>query len=174
MMLGHLTIAGFAELFVSAGVVAFLQRSDPSLLRATAGKGVSRTGNSDRRERSRSCGRSGGPRPSCCVLTPLGILAAGSAWGEWTASDYANSAARRQIAATTLHAPLPSSAPQVWSDLLPVDRPFARYAPPYVRSAAFGYLLSAMFGAGLVTLACYLVVRLMRGFVVGRPRQPAV
>ena len=32
MMLGHLTIAGVAELIVSAGVVAFLQKSDPSLL----------------------------------------------------------------------------------------------------------------------------------------------
>ena len=30
MMIGHLTIAGFAEFFVSAGVVAFLQRSDPA------------------------------------------------------------------------------------------------------------------------------------------------
>src|SRR5580658_496231 len=33
MMLGHLTIAGIAELVVSAGVVAFLQKSDPSLLK---------------------------------------------------------------------------------------------------------------------------------------------
>jgi cobalt/nickel transport system permease protein len=32
--------------------------------------------------------------------------------------------------------------------------PFARYAPPYIRSAAFGYLLSAVFGTGLVVLAC--------------------
>ena len=31
MMIGHLTIAGLAELAVSAGVVAFLQRSDLSL-----------------------------------------------------------------------------------------------------------------------------------------------
>ena len=37
MMIGHLTIAGLAELVVSAGVVAFLQQSDPSLLKATAG-----------------------------------------------------------------------------------------------------------------------------------------
>src|SRR5579864_1543625 len=37
MMIGHLTIAGLAEMFVSAGAVAFLQRSDPALLRATAG-----------------------------------------------------------------------------------------------------------------------------------------
>src|ERR1700692_581904 len=32
MMLGHLTVAGLAELMVSAGVVAFLQGTDPSLL----------------------------------------------------------------------------------------------------------------------------------------------
>src|SRR6201996_1030875 len=36
MMLGHLTIAGVAEAFVSAGVVAFLQRSDVAALTATA------------------------------------------------------------------------------------------------------------------------------------------
>jgi cobalt/nickel transport system permease protein len=30
--------------------------------------------------------------------------------------------------------------------------PFARYAPPYIRGAAFGYLLSAMFGAGLIVV----------------------
>ena len=56
--------------------------------------------------------------------------------------------------------------------------PFARYAPPYIRSASFGYLLSAMFGVGLVMLACFLVIRLMRGFVVvdrkARPQQPAL
>jgi cobalt/nickel transport system permease protein len=37
MMIGHLTIAGLAELAVSAGVVAFLQRSDLSLLRVWRG-----------------------------------------------------------------------------------------------------------------------------------------
>src|SRR5207237_5625633 len=41
MMIGHLTVAGLAELFVSAGVVAFLQQSDISLLRATSGLGKS-------------------------------------------------------------------------------------------------------------------------------------
>src|SRR3954470_726833 len=36
MMIGHLTIAGLAELVVTGGVVAYLQRSDPSLLKQTA------------------------------------------------------------------------------------------------------------------------------------------
>src|SRR5579863_5751784 len=36
MMIGHLTIDGLAEMVVSAGVVAYLQRAEPSLLRTTA------------------------------------------------------------------------------------------------------------------------------------------
>jgi cobalt/nickel transport system permease protein len=37
MMIGHLTFAGLAELALTAGVVAYLQRADISLLRRTAG-----------------------------------------------------------------------------------------------------------------------------------------
>ena len=36
MMIGHLTFAGLAELITAGGVVAYLQRSDPSLLKLTA------------------------------------------------------------------------------------------------------------------------------------------
>src|SRR5579872_2317839 len=36
MMAGHLTVAGLAEMVVSGGVVAYLQRMEPNLLRATA------------------------------------------------------------------------------------------------------------------------------------------
>ena len=36
MMIGHLTIAGLAEMVVSAGVVAYLQGAEPALLRTTA------------------------------------------------------------------------------------------------------------------------------------------
>src|SRR4029078_2678255 len=36
MMIGHLTFAGLAELVITGGIVAYLQRSDPSLLKLTA------------------------------------------------------------------------------------------------------------------------------------------
>src|SRR5205823_13391022 len=36
MMIGHLTFAGLAELIVTGGVVAYLQRMDVSLLKLTA------------------------------------------------------------------------------------------------------------------------------------------
>jgi cobalt/nickel transport system permease protein len=87
------------------------------------------------------------------VLTPLGILAAGSAWGEWMASDYADAATRHQIASASFNRPVPEHAPQGLERLSSLwTAPFARYAPPYIRGAAFGYLLSAMFGAGLIVV----------------------
>ena len=135
MMMGHLTIAGFAELFVSAGVVAFLQTSDPSLLMATAGRGIAPVESSTRPRSLRPLWLG---LAVLMMLTPLGILAAGSAWGEWVASDFANPAARQQIAATTMHAPLPQQTPAGLERLSTVwTAPFARYAPPYVRSASF-------------------------------------
>jgi cobalt/nickel transport system permease protein len=159
MMIGHLTIAGLAELFVSAGAVAFLQRSDPGLLRATAGLHAGEA----------SQARAGALRPlwvalgTLMILTPLGILAAGSAWGEWVASDYANPAIRQQIAKSSFHQAPPSAAPQGLERLASLwTAPFARYAPPYVRSATFGYLLSAMFGVGLVLLGSFGVGMVLR------------
>ena len=158
MMLGHLTIAGFAELTVSAGVVAFLQRSDPFLLAKTAGRALALT--------EPASGRSLRPLwvglGALLISTPLGVLATGSAWGEWMARDFSDPAARSQIAAAAFHQAAPLHAPaglerwsQVWT------APFARYAPPYIRSAALGYLLSAMFGAGLILLACLTIGRLL-------------
>ncbi len=169
MMIGHLTIAGIAELVVSAGVVAFLQKSDPSLLKATSGAanpGRSRlSAGSTVRERPGA----GSLRPlwlglcALMILTPLGILAAGSAWGEWMASDFSNPAVRRQIAASSFQQAAPLHAPEGLARLSSVwTAPFVRYAPPYVSSAAFGYLLSAMFGAGLVMLASLAVGRFIR------------
>jgi len=161
MMIGHLTIAGLAELVVSAGVVAFLQQSDPSLLKTAAGP-VEKTeevptGRATLRPLWVALG-------VLMTLTPLGILAAGTAWGEWVASDFANPTARQEMAAASLRQAPPTRAPEGLERLAGLwTAPFARYAPPMVRSAAFGYVLSAMFGTGLVVLASLGVSRLARG-----------
>jgi cobalt/nickel transport system permease protein len=106
------------------------------------------------------------------LLTPLGILASGSAWGEWMARDFSNPAVRHQIAATSFNQAAPLHAPEGLARLSQVwTAPFASYAPPYIRSAAFGYLLSAMFGAGLILLACLLVGRLLERRERNHPRQ---
>lgn len=162
MMIGHLTIAGLAELAVSAGVVAFLQRTDLSLLRSTAGK-VVEDGARLPLATARPLRALWAGLAVLMVLTPLGILAAGSAWGEWMASDYSNPAMRSQIAAASFNHLAPQQAPQGLQRLSSVwTAPFARYAPPYIRGAGFGYLLSAMFGAGLIVLAFLMLGRFTR------------
>ncbi len=161
MMIGHLTVAGLAELVVSAGVVAFLQQSDPSLLKGTAGAVNEAEDMRPARAALRPLWVALGV---LMTLTPLGILAGGTAWGEWVASDFATPAIRRQIAAASQHQAPPQTAPAGIEKLASLwTAPFARYAPPMVRSEAFGYLLSAMFGTGLVVLASLGVGRLARG-----------
>ncbi len=163
MMLGHLTIAGIAEFVLTGGVVAFLQRTDPALLAATAGPGA--RSNPD----AATAGSPGSLRPLwvalglLLVLTPLGLLAGGSAWGEWSASQLASPAAQHAIADASLHHALPSVPPAGLERLATVwTAPFPDYAPPLLRSRALGYLLSAMFGTGLVVLATIGVAALLR------------
>jgi cobalt/nickel transport system permease protein len=159
MMIGHLTIAGLAELVVSAGVVAYLQRADPALLKTTAP----------------SAALSGHPAASSTrplwialaalmVLTPLGILTAGSAWGEWSPQDFADTTTRHEIAAASGQTAPPAAAPVGMQRLSAFwTAPMPRYAPPFLKSAGFGYLLSAVAGTGLTIL-----VFLLAGWVLRR------
>ena len=149
MMIGHLTIAGGAEAVLSGGVLAYLLRSESPLVAHL----------------QRQDGQVAGMRPlwvALCLLllaTPLGVLAAGSAWGEWSARDLGDTHARQQIAAQSLNHALPTQVPSGLERLSSVwTSPFPQYAPTFVRSASFGYLLSAMFGVGLI-LGVWLLVR---------------
>ncbi len=87
MALGHLTFAGIAEAVVTGGVVAYLQRADPSLLKTTA-PDASDAGMVPTKGRA-------GWKPLAvgllllAVLSPLGLLATGTAWGEWGADEVA-------------------------------------------------------------------------------------
>jgi cobalt/nickel transport system permease protein len=161
MMLGHLTIAGVAELVLTAGVVAFLQKSDVALLAGGAGANVPRG--------SAAEDRAVGLRPLwlllgvLLVLTPLGLLAAGTAWGEWSASDFNNPQARAAMAAASGGQAAPTAPPGGLQRLSTVwTAPLPDYAPPFLRSAWLGYLLSAMFGTGLVLLAVAGIAALVR------------
>ncbi len=156
MMLGHLTLAGIAELFLSAGVVAYFQRTNPSLLRLTA-PGASAADDSLGFAAGQSTWRAIRPLWTALalllVLTPLGILAAGTAWGEWSARDLADPHSRQMITAASGNAALPLQAPQGLERLYSVwTAPFPQYAPAFVRRPAVGYALSAMFGSGLIIL----------------------
>jgi cobalt/nickel transport system permease protein len=122
MMIGHLTIAGLAEMVVTGGVVAWLQRSEPQLLAATA-PGA---------DMARSAKSLWVAIATLMILTPLGILAAGTAWGEWSPSFFANPPEGLKKLSALWSAPMPG------------------YAVPLFRSHQLGYILSAMIGTGLI------------------------
>jgi cobalt/nickel transport system permease protein len=164
MMIGHLTIAGLAEMVVSAGVVAYLQRAEPSLLLSTAPGAV----NDSNLSRPSSGWSATKPLWAALailmILTPLGILAAGSAWGEWTPQDFTNQTSRNQIAASSGRQLPPAEAPAGMRRLSSFwTAPMPRYAPPFLKSETFGYMLSAVAGTGLIIL-----VFLVAGWVTNR------
>jgi cobalt/nickel transport system permease protein len=189
MLIGHLTIAGLAELVVTGGVVAYLQRSDPSLLKLTA------PGAADANNGMQSVNQRGGWRTVrplliglavLMVLSPLGLLAAGTAWGEWGPGDFSTPEGRQAIANAS-GGQLPSggtgqgpgstggSGQGSSSGGAPsgLDRlssfwtaPIPDYAPSFMHSESFGYILSAMFGTGLIILA-FLLINWMAGVLRG-------
>jgi cobalt/nickel transport system permease protein len=150
MMIGHLTIAGLAEMIVSGGVVAYLQRAEPALLKTTA-PGASITGEAIGWKSTRPLWIA---IAVLFILTPLGILAAGAAWGEWVPEDFSTPQARQQIAAVSGNQAPPAQAPAGLQKFAAVwTAPMPRYAPPMLKNAQLGYILSAMLGTGLIVLA---------------------
>lgn len=157
MMIGHLTVAGIAELILSGGVVAWLQRSEPSLLSLTAPGAREADGG-----RTQSAWLLTRPLwiavATLMIIAPLGLVAAGTAWGEWNARDFADPEARGRIAAASGNVSPPLHPPAGLERLSGAwTAPMSGYAPRFMQSAAFGYVLSAMFGVGLIMLAVLLI-----------------
>src|SRR5271169_1836082 len=108
MMIGRLAVAGVAEAVIAAGLVAYLQAADPALLQATSG-----------RAGSAELSRPVMPQKSLrklwitvallMLLTPLGILAGGTAWGEWSANDFSSSGGHTAIVASSRNQPVPAA-----------------------------------------------------------------
>jgi len=173
IMIGHLTFAGLAESVLSGGVVAYLQRANPSLLALTA-PGATRGDEEPHQATHQSAWSTVRPLWTALALllalTPLGVLAGGAAWGEWGARDFSQTAARHKIAAASSNVAPPGQAPQGLERLSYVwTAPFPQYAPSFVRQPAVGYLLSAMFGSGIIILVFLIVSSLLaRG---GRQRE---
>ncbi len=158
IMIGHLTFAGLAELFVSGGVLAYLQRTNASLLKLTAPGAIEFESGDWPSLGWRAARPLWTALTLLLLLAPLGILATGSAWGEWAARDFSNPVARQEIAQASRAVAPPAHAPAGLERLSSLwTAPFPRYAPAWVHSAAFGYLVSAVFGAGLILLLILIV-----------------
>ncbi len=160
IMLAHLTVAGAAEAILTAGIVAWLQRTNPDLLGAARSLPGPLT--------AMSGGTSRGTRPlwagvgALMVASPLGLWASGMAWGEWSAADFADSGARAAMARASGNVAPPAAVPEGLARLSDFwTAPMPGYAPAFMHDPAFGYILSALVGTGLVVLASALLSRIL-------------
>ncbi|MGC2659700.1 MAG: cobalt transporter CbiM [Bryobacteraceae bacterium] len=154
MMAGHLTFAGAAEFLLSAGIIAYLQKTAPSLLR----RGASSHGVKNTERQTSRAWPAWALLAAMMILTPLGLLTVGSAWGEWSPRQLASPAARQRIAAASGNVPPPAQVPSGLRKLSSIwTAPMPAYAPPVFKNAAFGYVMSALTGCGLILLTFLLV-----------------
>lgn len=155
MMFGHLAIAGLAEALVSGGLVAYLQRANPELLEAasqwkSAGSvPASGMAGAARLIRTLWLGLA-----VLMIVSPVGLIAAGTAWGEWGASDFGDVEARQAILEASGGVAPPETTPAGLEHLANIwQAPIPDYAPSFLSDLNVGYVLSAVMGAGLILLA---------------------
>ncbi len=142
MMLGHILIAGPIEGIISAMVVAYLQRSNLPLLQL----------NEPAAQAPTLAGRlATGPLwvglAGLALLSPLGLLAAGTAWGEWGVEEI-------QALVGNVPAGLERLS-SVWSAPLP------DYSLPFLANATVGYIASAVFGIALLVVIVLALSRVL-------------
>ncbi|MGB8647211.1 MAG: cobalt transporter CbiM [Anaerolineae bacterium] len=128
MLIPHLTLAGLAEGAATALVLAWLQRSNPALLEQFGGIGASA---------ARTLRWAWIGLVALMVLTPLGLLAPGTAWGEWSRGELQN------LGLGYIPAGFDRFA-GVWS------APLSRYDLPLLNNPTVAYILSALLGVALI------------------------
>ena len=127
MMIGHLTIFGLAEVIFTTAVLAYLRKTSPDLFQSV------------RMKTNRALY---GLIAALIVCTPLGLLAAGTAWGEWDPEELAD-----QDFLDTALGYTPAGMEHGFS----FDALFPDYAIAGLPDA-FGYILSALIGTALLVI----------------------
>lgn len=141
MLFAHVTVAGPVEGVVSALVVAYLQRSNPALLELRS--------KSDTQNVSR-LGRYVIGLLVLAVFTPLGLLASGTAWGEWAGDDIRSRLGYLPVGFQKFG--------DFWKHALLQDYGITGYDQSFWQQA-LGYLLSAFVGIAVIGLITFLIGR---------------
>lgn len=140
MAIEHLLFFGWVEAFVTMGIVAALARQDSALL--------------EMRPAAKPLRWLWAGFGMLVLLTPIGVLAPGTAWGEWGAAEL-----------KTMLGYVPAGLGRLgglWTAAIP------DYAPSFIRSPFLGYLLAAVVGSTVVVGVTWLIGKLL----AGRNEQP--
>ena len=151
MLLAHLTLAGVVEAVLTAGVVAYLQRADVSRL-AINHPGIPITAADAPARRSRlTPGRAAvGFIFVMVLLTPLGLLAPGGAFGE----DAPNALNLHKLGLSAIPTGL-AKYNGIWSHALLDGYGFHNGDNPDL-----GYVVSAIVGVAVIGMAIFLIGKL--------------
>jgi cobalt/nickel transport system permease protein len=143
MVFAHALIASPVEALVTALVVAYLQRANPSALEIVKRSEISPEMSGFARWRVLWIGL-----VVLIVLVPLGLLAPGTAWGEWGA---------QQLTSRGL-----GFVPQGMANLSGLwSAPMRGYNLPALRNSNLGYLLSGIVGTIVIGIVAWLFTMLV-------------
>ncbi len=145
MLIAHLAVAGPIEAAVTGGVVAYLQRSHTSLIKADSS-----------RKKEGKLWVLWGALGVLALAAPLGLLASGTAWGEWGVDEL------QKMGLGFIPQGLQKLAGW-WPAPLP-DYGFPRMG------AVIGYILSAVVGMALVAFLLWMLGRWLSRKNLSKPR----
>jgi len=145
MVIPHLLVASVVEAAITGGVVAYLQRTNPQLLQAAPAPeaAAAKAGPSRLRGLWVLLG-------VLVVASPLGLLAPGTAWGEWGAEEL-----------TSLGLGFVPRGLEQLSKLW--GAPMPDYDLPALGNASVAYVLSAVVGILVTMLVVWLLATLLAG-----------
>ena len=139
MVLPHLLVASVVEGLVTALVVAYLQRTNPGALEMTNRPVPAAEGGGWQRLRVFWIALA-----VLAVATPLGLLAPGTAWGEWGSDQFTEIGL--------------GFVPQGLEQLEGLwGAPFKDYDLPALGNPTLGYVLSAVVGIAVIALVAWLL-----------------
>jgi cobalt/nickel transport system permease protein len=143
MVIPHMLVASVIEGLVTALVLAFVIRTNPGLLKINPAAQIGAPTPGRHR-----LGWLAGGLVALALIVPLGLLAPGTAWGEWGASEL--SAMGLQSVPAGM-----ASLEGLWG------APLAGYNVPALGNASLGYILSAVVGILVVILVVWLFTMLL-------------
>jgi cobalt/nickel transport system permease protein len=143
MVIPHALVASVVEGVLTALVVAYLQRSNVTVLETVERPALAAETSSFIKLRWLWVGM-----VVLILASPLGLLAPGTAWGEWGAKELAS------IGFKSIPAGLERLS-GIWG------APMARYNLPILGNANLGYILSAVVGIGITALLAWLFMMLL-------------
>lgn len=151
MLIPHLAVASVVEGLVTVVVVEFVRRTAPEIIEDNARVNFAETAGADGKQVAHA-----GLRKSAwialavvAVLSPIGLLATGDAWGEWGAEDFMSATGLNYVPQYIAHG-------FSWDALLP---DYSLQGLPDIA----GYILSAVIGIAVLTIVFRLLALAVSG-----------